>query len=85
MKEWDRLGINELDVFEDIERDDRALVSRDGEVSVAKVDEVSRTHRLCLRVFQTRARQLFVAQESKIETQKMLAAQVAQRGGGHGV
>ena len=65
MRAWDRLNLNELDTFEEIERAQRPLVHIDGAVSFAKPDEVPEAHRLCLAAFQRRASRLFMEQESR--------------------
>lgn len=62
---WDKLGLNEMDTLDEIERDQHQLVQVDGVVSFAQPDDVPEAHRLFLAVFLRPANRLFSEQSSR--------------------
>jgi len=81
MRAWNRLNLNELDTFEEIERAQRPLVYANGAVSFSIPDEAPEAHRLCLAAFQRKANRLLIEQNSRLN-EGHLAASISDRGKG---
>jgi hypothetical protein len=64
IKEWDQLGLNELETFDKIEMAGYSLVSINGVVSFARPEAVTEIERLCLSAFPKSAKALFVRHEA---------------------
>jgi len=78
MRAWNRLNLNELDTFKEIERHQRLLVQIAGEVSFAKPNEAPESHCLCLAAFPRTANRLFVEQVSRLDEGRAAASIIDQ-------